>query len=137
MRDAIPDEIMKEARKIDALTNEGIATEDFVDAIARALMDRDKRADPDFAKSIAEVCKEEGLNGAACGWRSCTGCHEITEGVPQGVYSPTFKTHVGIGCSECGGLGVVWEYWTASSLEEMARGLDTAILTYGDDNGSE
>lgn len=77
------------------------------------------------AERIKEVCREEGLNGAACGWRSCTGCHESSEGVPQGDYSPTFQTHVGFGCGECGGLGVVWEYWSKDGLDDMARDLTT------------
>lgn len=80
------------------------------------------RSELDALKArMAEVAREEAANGAACGWRSCTGCHESHEGVPQGEYSTLFGCHVGSGCSECGGLGVVWEYWTADTLDQMAR----------------
>lgn len=77
--------------------------------------------EPDFAKSIASVIAEESANGAAAGWRSCTGCHETNEGYETGYYpySKLFGCHVGSGCSECGGLGVVWEYWSKEDLEAM------------------
>ncbi len=79
-------------------------------------------AEPDFAASIAETITEECAAGAACGWRSCTGCHETNEGAETGhyPYSKMFGCHVGSGCSECGGLGVVWEHWSEDSLNEMA-----------------
>lgn len=72
---------------------------------------------------IREVEAEFGADGGACGWRSCTGCHEHNEGQPQGLLSPIFGVHAGIGCHECGGLGVVWEYWSAEALDRMARDL--------------
>lgn len=80
------------------------------------------RADePDLAKSIADVVAEESASGAAAGWRSCTGCHETNEGYETGhyPYSKMFGCFVGSGCSECGGLGVVWEYWSKEALEAM------------------
>lgn len=79
--------------------------------------------EPDFSKSIAEVIKEESLGGAACGWKSCTGCLETNEGYQCGEYpySEVFKTHAGSGCSECGGIGVVWEYYSKADLDEMQR----------------
>jgi hypothetical protein len=72
---------------------------------------------------INTVIKEEGSNGAACGWQACTGCHETNEGYETGDYSfsKTFGCYVGSGCSECGGLGVVWEHISASGLAEMER----------------
>lgn len=83
---------------------------------------------PDFAKSIAYVIKEESLGGAACGWKSCSGCLETSEGQLCGdyPYSDLFKAHVGFGCSDCGGLGVVWEYYSKSCIDEMQRELKTA-----------
>lgn len=68
---------------------------------------------------ISEVTHEEAANGAACGWRSCTGCHELNEGHATGPYSDIFGCALGIGCSECGGLGAVWEYWPESALAAM------------------
>lgn len=94
-------------------------------------------AEPDFAKSIAEVIKEECDSGAAAGWRSCTGCHETNEGYETGhySYSTMFGCHVGHGCRECGGLGVVWEYWSGSALEAMARGDEPAAASPLEDDG--
>lgn len=42
-------------------------------------------------------------------WRSCSGCHELNEGVPTGPYSHVMKCHLGGGCFECGGIGAVWD----------------------------
>ncbi len=80
--------------------------------------------EPDFSSSIARVMREEAEDGAACGWRSCTGCHETNEGAETGdyPYSPMFQAFVGAGCGECGGIGVVWEYWSIDDLKAMAEG---------------
>ncbi len=42
-------------------------------------------------------------------WRSCSGCHESNEGMATGPFSKTFKCHLGVGCSECGGIGAIWD----------------------------
>ncbi|AZV00370.1 hypothetical protein pthi1_p05 [Paracoccus phage vB_PthS_Pthi1] len=42
-------------------------------------------------------------------WRPCSGCHESNEGYPTGPYHPVLKCHVGLGCSECGGIGAIWD----------------------------
>ena len=96
-------------------------------ALTATLAEPAGEAEPDFAASIAEVIKEESLNEAACGWRSCTGCHETNEGYETGryPYSAMFGCHVGHGCSECGGLGVVWDYWSKDALDDMARDVTT------------
>ena len=80
------------------------------------------KPEPDFAASIAEVIKEESAGGAACGWESSSGCHETNEGAESVhyPYSKMFGCYVGSGCSECGGLGVVWEHWSDDALKMMA-----------------
>ena len=82
----------------------------------------------DLADRVAGVLKEEAASGAACGWRPCTGCYESEDGYPLGDYphSKTFGCLVGAGCSECGGLGVVWEYYSKADLDAMVRDLDPA-----------
>ncbi len=42
-------------------------------------------------------------------WRSCSGCHELNEGMATGPFSETLKCHLGVGCSECGGIGAIWD----------------------------
>ncbi|NMZ72944.1 hypothetical protein HBO32_07525 [Pseudomonas nitroreducens] len=44
-------------------------------------------------------------------WHSCSGCYETEDGHPVGQYphSSTMKCPLGSGCSECGGLGAVWD----------------------------
>lgn len=56
----------------------------------------------------------EGGNGF---WRDCSGCHELNEGHPTGLYSKALKCHVGLGCHECGGIGAVWDN---TDYEDMA-----------------
>jgi len=51
-------------------------------------------------------------------WRSCSGCHELNEGHDTGPYSKVFCCTLGNGCSECGGLGAVWDN---TDYEDMAR----------------
>jgi cell division protein FtsB len=77
----------------------------------------------DWRARIADVVAEESANGAAVGWRPCTGCHETCDGHEIGHYphSDVFGCSVGSGCSECGGLGVVWEYWSKEALDDMQR----------------
>lgn len=44
-------------------------------------------------------------------WRSCSGCYETEDGHPVGsyAYSSVMQCSLGGGCSECGGLGAVWD----------------------------
>lgn len=79
---------------------------------------------------VAGVIEEEGQGGAACGWLPCTGCHETNEGYETGDYpfSLAFGCYVGGGCSECGGLGAVWEYISEAGLKEMERSLASPPL---------
>lgn len=51
-------------------------------------------------------------------WRSCTGCHELNEGVPLGTYSNILKCHLGIGCYECGGIGAIWDRTDYAAMGE-------------------
>lgn len=50
-----------------------------------------------------EMAEESGF------WRSCSGCHNLNEGVPTGPYSNIMKCHLGFGCRECGGVGAIWD----------------------------
>lgn len=53
-------------------------------------------------------------------WTPCTGCYDTEDGRPTQKYahSAAFGCEMGCGCSECGGLGVVWD---DTDYEEMAR----------------
>lgn len=51
-------------------------------------------------------------------WRSCSGCHESNEGHPTGPHSKVFGCALGNGCSECGGVGAVWD---DTDYDAMAR----------------
>jgi len=81
------------------------------------------KLDSETSARIAQVIAEEALEGAVCGWRSCTGCLESEDGHPVGdyPYSPEFGCQVGAGCSECGGLGVTWEYYSKAGLDAMVK----------------
>lgn len=70
-------------------------------------------------QGIAETLKEGGGF-----WRSCSGCHELNEGVPTGPYSDTLKCHLGGGCGECGGIGAVWD---TTDYQAMADAMASAL----------
>lgn len=44
-------------------------------------------------------------------WKSCSGCYDTEDGNPTQRYrqSTFLKCPLGSGCSECGGLGAVWD----------------------------
>ncbi|WP_243771990.1 hypothetical protein [Burkholderia anthina] len=71
--------------------------------------------------SVAETVAE----GAGF-WRSCSGCHETNEGHETGhyPYSKILKCHLGGGCSECGGIGAVWD---DTDYEAMGRDLGRSL----------
>jgi|GEM_PF-2506417 len=62
-------------------------------------------------------------------WRTCSGCHETCDGHPVGdyPYSEILKCDLGAGCSECGGIGAVWDdtdygaMAAAGDADEIAR----------------
>lgn len=56
-------------------------------------------------------------NGA---WRPCTGCYDTEDGHPTQRYADShyLQCALGNGCSECGGLGAVWDDF--SGYEEFA-----------------
>ena len=56
-------------------------------------------------------------------WRECSGCYDTEDGRPTQdyAYSHVFSCALGNGCSECGGIGAVWDN---TDYEEMARGWD-------------
>lgn len=44
-------------------------------------------------------------------WRSCSGCYDTEDGHPTAhyPYSTVLRCALGSGCSECGGIGAVWD----------------------------
>lgn len=61
-------------------------------------------------------------------WRSCTGCHESNEGHDTGPHSKIFGCALGVGCSECGGIGAVWDDTDYVAMgDAMARGVGQEV----------
>lgn len=70
------------------------------------------------ARQIAEEIEE----GSGF-WKACSGCQEGEDGhVSQKdyPYNPVFRCQPGGGCSECGGLGVLWDN---TDYDAMARAI--------------
>lgn len=87
--------------------------------IRKLKADRKGRGEPVELQGVAEAIS----NGDGF-WRSCTGCHETNGGYDTGPYSKTLKCHLGIGCSECGGIGAVWDDTDYDAMADyMARGM--------------
>lgn len=75
------------------------------------------------AEVVARVVEESGGY-----WHPCSGCYDTEDGHPTAPYpwSRVFKCDQGGGCSECGGLGVVWD--DLSYVEDMAADFDRERL---------
>ena len=60
--------------------------------------------------SLPTAVREQLEEGAGF-WRTCSGCHETSDGYNVGRYphSATFGCTLGGGCSECGGIGAIWD----------------------------
>jgi hypothetical protein len=58
-------------------------------------------------------------------WRTCSGCHESEDGHDVGLYSHSdvYGCKLGGGCSECGGIGAVWD---TTDYEDMGRELSAS-----------
>lgn len=61
--------------------------------------------------AVELVGVEEAIKEGGGFWKSCTGCYETNEGHPPtgAFFSPVFKCHMGRGCSECAGIGAIWD----------------------------
>lgn len=94
-------------------------------------------------ESVSKNVKERlGENEGA--WRSCSGCYEMEDGqnVHGYPHSDVFGCELGGGCSECGGIGAIWDTtdyaamgdelsleWIAKQSEaEGARVADLALV---------
>lgn len=84
---------------------------------------------------VAAVVEESGGY-----WHACSGCYETEDGHPSQNYphSRIFACQVGAGCSECGGLGAVWDdlsyvYEMVRDFLEEEKGKGRASCTVADD----
>lgn len=69
----------------------------------------DSSADNEW-QSIAQGVKERIAEGDGF-WKSCSGCLETEDGqnIHGYPHSTVFGCDLGSGCSECGGIGAVWD----------------------------
>ncbi|MCR4146225.1 hypothetical protein [Alcaligenes faecalis] len=72
-----------------------------------------------------ELCGiSEAIGNGGGFWRSCSGCHESNEGMATGPFSETFKCHLGVGCSECGGIGAIWDTTDYDAMADFMAAKD-------------
>ena len=58
-------------------------------------------------------------------WRPCSGCYELNEGHDTGPFSTVFACALGNGCSECGGIGAIWDTTDYAAMgDAMARSIE-------------
>jgi hypothetical protein len=82
---------------------------------------RPRRGEIDLLRWVADdISRQVGEGHGA--WRSCSGCHELNEGHDTGPYSSTFRCALGRGCSECGGIGAVWDTTDYQALADAQKG---------------
>jgi hypothetical protein len=93
-----------------------------------------------LARAVGEIDPDDGR------WVSCSGCYETEDGHPVGDYphSPILCCALGAGCSECGGLGAVWDTtdYAAFAEEQMAdhpqdASGDAAPVLFGRGSGGD
>lgn len=67
-------------------------------------------------------------------WRSCSGCYETEDGqnVHGYPHSKALRCVIGGGCSECGGLGAIWD---TTDYEAMGRDLANRLGGFDDVRG--
>ena len=67
-------------------------------------------------------------------WRTCSGCYEAEAGYPNYYpHSSVFNCTIGGGCSECGGLGTVWDTTDYATMgEEEAPTISSTHSQAGD-----
>jgi hypothetical protein len=77
--------------------------------------------------SIAANVKERLAEGDGF-WQSCSGCYETEDGqnVHGYPHSKVFGCVLGSGCSECGGIGAVWD---TTDYAKMGEELASEILS--------
>lgn len=70
-------------------------------------------------RMISQDVKERIAEGDGF-WRSCSGCCETSDGYNVNGYphSSVFGCELGSGCSECGGIGAVWDNLDYSQVGE-------------------
>lgn len=70
-------------------------------------------------------------------WDSCSGCHETEDGHPVGQYpySEIMGCALGSGCSECGGIGAVWENNDYDYTPACSACLDTGVWDLDTESG--
>lgn len=73
------------------------------------------------ADEILTRVREERAEGVGL-WRTCSGCHETEDGQDIGLYpySDAFGCKLGGGCSDCGGIGAIWD---TTDYDALARHL--------------
>ncbi|MEO0698478.1 MAG: hypothetical protein AAFY81_02035, partial [Pseudomonadota bacterium] len=78
---------------------------------------------PEELRGIPEAIREGGGF-----WRTCTGCYESEDGHPVGHYphSNVLDCALGGGCSECGGIGAVWDNTDYSAMVDYLDALEEA-----------
>lgn len=79
-------------------------------AFCMAQGDTSSSADTEW-QSLARSVKER-IAEAAGFWKSCSGCYETEDGqnIHGYPHSAVFGCELGGGCSECGGIGAVWDF---------------------------
>lgn len=89
---------------------------------------RPRRGEIDLLRWVADDISRQVGEGHGV-WRSCSGCHELNEGHDTGPYSHTFRCALGHGCSECGGIGAVWDTTDYQALADAQMGQLTGADT--------
>jgi hypothetical protein len=89
-----------------------------------ALLAAPVEIEPEIWSAVAGSVREQRSDRDGA-WRSCSGCYETEDGqnVHGYPHSKVFGCVLGGGCSECGGIGAVWDAtdYAAMAIEDQMR----------------
>ncbi len=128
---------MGKFRRVPRRFNWGQRVADLLARAAKSLGASEPKPDAlivDLRERIDEVVE---FSGCGC-WTTCSGCYETEDGYPNGhyPYSVILECTLGGGCSECGGIGAVWD---DTDYEAMVRDMlaeDRAARQTPSDDGA-
>lgn len=102
-----------------------------------------RRAQPEGEAPQAEPAEltgvREQIEKGAGFWHACSGCHDTEDGHPTGpyAYSSTMGCALGNGCSECGGIGAIWDNNDYESMAQDWDALDDAPAAQHAESGAQ
>ncbi|WP_409188398.1 hypothetical protein [Bradyrhizobium sp. RDM4] len=130
------EEVIAEAEHDDLMQAVALAVRSLASGESRqSLPPTASHAEREILDQLAASVREQVSDGDGM-WVTCSGCHESEDGHSIGYpHSKVFGCRLGSGCSECGGIGAIWDTTDYGAMgDALAAELDTdARISAGSD----